>query len=78
MTFITHDQVRARVDQGFVYTYKYTLGNIKNKTDSIKNKQNIPNKENKHSESIAINTKSPTGGIFHQNSSTRTKLNFDF
>ena len=33
---------------------------------------------NKHSDSIASNTKSPTGGIFHQNSSTRTKLNFDF
>jgi hypothetical protein len=26
---------------------------------------------NKHSESIASNTKSPTGGIFHQNSSTK-------
>jgi hypothetical protein len=34
--------------------------------------------ENKHSESIASNTKSPTGGIFNQNSSSRTKLNFDF
>jgi hypothetical protein len=33
---------------------------------------------NKHSESIASNTKSPTGGIFNQNSSSRTKLNFDF
>jgi hypothetical protein len=32
--------------------------------------------ENNHSESIASNTKSPTGGIFHQNSS-RAKLNFD-
>jgi hypothetical protein len=30
---------------------------------------------NKHSESIASNTKSPTGGIFHQSSSRRTKLN---
>jgi hypothetical protein len=33
---------------------------------------------NKHSESIASNTKSPTGGIFHQSGSRRTKLNFDF
>jgi hypothetical protein len=28
-------------------------------------------RSNKHSESIASNTKSPTGGIFHQNSSTK-------
>jgi hypothetical protein len=34
--------------------------------------------ENKHSESIASNTKSPTGGICNQNRSSRTKLNFDF
>jgi hypothetical protein len=34
--------------------------------------------QKKHSESIASNTKSPTGGIFNQNSSSRTKLNFDF
>jgi hypothetical protein len=33
---------------------------------------------NKHSESIASNTKSPTGGLFNQNSASRTKLNFDF
>jgi hypothetical protein len=33
---------------------------------------------NKHSGSIASNTKSPTGGIFNQNSSSRTKLYFDF
>jgi hypothetical protein len=33
---------------------------------------------NKHSESIASNTKSSTSGIFNQDSSSRTKLNFDF
>jgi hypothetical protein len=32
---------------------------------------------NKHSESIASNTKSPTRGIFNQNSSSITKENFD-
>jgi p-aminobenzoyl-glutamate transporter AbgT len=30
--------------------------------------------ENKHSDSIASNTKSPTGGIFHQNSSRRPSI----
>jgi hypothetical protein len=40
--------------------------------------KNLMEKKNKHSESIASNTKSPTSDIFNQNSSSRTKLNFDF
>jgi hypothetical protein len=38
---------------------------------SNNNNENIINK---HPESIAHNTKSPTGGILNQNSSSRTKL----
>jgi hypothetical protein len=41
-------------------------------------KERLASKNNKHSESIASNTKSPTSGIFNQDSSSRTKLNFDF